>query len=213
MITAIARGDIVETDSDAWVPWWSYTKTALAAAALVLVSRGRLRLDDPIGRRPFTLRHLLQHRSGLSEYGRLAVYHAAVAAVEPPWPKADLLRRAQADNLLFEPGRGWSYSNVGYLFVRELIEEAMGATLGAALKQLVLDPLNIADAKIACSPADLDGTAWNNAGRYDPGWVYHGLLVGGAGSAVLLLHRLLTGHLLPADLLSAMCAPHPIGWG
>jgi CubicO group peptidase (beta-lactamase class C family) len=211
MITAVARGDAVETHGDAWVPWWSYTKTALAAAALVLVSQGRLHLDDHIERRPFTLLHLLQHRAGLPEYGRLAAYHAAVAAGEPPWPKADLLRRVQADNLLFEPGHGWSYSNVGYLFVREMIEEATGSPLGAALKQLVLDPLDIADAEVACSPADLDGMAWSNVGRYDPGWVYHGLLVGRAGSAALLLHRLLAGRLLPADLLSAMRARHPIG--
>lgn len=37
-VAAAVQDDVVEGHNTAWVPWWSYTKTALAAAALVLVS-------------------------------------------------------------------------------------------------------------------------------------------------------------------------------
>ena len=29
----------------------------------------------------------------------------------------------KADRLIFDPGEGWAYSNVGYFFVRQLIEK------------------------------------------------------------------------------------------
>jgi hypothetical protein len=50
-----------ETRADhARVAWWSFTKTALAAAALQLVGRGYFHLDERINSSPFTLRQLLQ---------------------------------------------------------------------------------------------------------------------------------------------------------
>lgn len=210
-ITAVVQDDVVEGDNTTWVPWWSYTKTALAAAALVLVSENQLQLDAPVRGRSFTLRHLLQHRAGLPEYGHLPAYHAAVEAGETPWSIPEMLQRVRADTLMFEPGSGWAYSNVGYLLVRELIEEATCMSIGPALKQLVFGPLDIPDTRIASVPSDLDATAWGNRTRYHPGWVYHGLLIGTAASAVLLLHRLFEGRLLPADLLSAMVTPYPVG--
>jgi CubicO group peptidase (beta-lactamase class C family) len=62
------------------VPWWSFTKTAIAATALSLVARGKITLDEPLTAKPYTLRQLLQHRAGLCDYGALPDYHAAVAS-------------------------------------------------------------------------------------------------------------------------------------
>jgi len=43
---------VAGTNADAVVPWWSFTKTVIAAAALVLVQQKRLALDRPLaGRR------------------------------------------------------------------------------------------------------------------------------------------------------------------
>lgn len=59
------------------VPWWSLTKTVLAAGALALVATGRLALDAPLGSKPFPLRQLLQHTAGLGQGpgSVAAVYH------------------------------------------------------------------------------------------------------------------------------------------
>ena len=210
LITARVRDGAIEASSDLPVPWWSFTKTALAAAALVLVARRRLHLDDPVAGQDYTLRQLLQHRSGLPDYGALTAYHQAVAAGEAPWAAADMLARAGADDPPRKPGQAFGYSNIGYLFVCRLIAQAFGGTPAAAVAELVLAPLGIAGVTFAASPRDLDHTAWGNAAGYDPGWVYHGLLVGPARAAVLLLHRLLTGGLLPPALLRAMCTPQPV---
>jgi CubicO group peptidase (beta-lactamase class C family) len=201
-------------EADRIVPWWSFTKTVLAAAALVLVRDGILSLDAPVGDKPYTLRHLLQHRSGLADYGGVPAYHEAVARNDEPWLVADLLHHADAHRLRYRTGEGWDYSNIGYLFVRRMIEALTGESLGDALGRLVLAPLGIATARIAQERADLAGVAMGNARTYHPGWVYHGLLVGSVEDAAMLLDGLLAGRLLPSghltDMLMAHVLPGPI---
>jgi CubicO group peptidase (beta-lactamase class C family) len=196
----LAAGDV----ADAPVPWWSFTKTVLAAAALVLVDAGRLTLDAPLAGRRYTLRQLLQHRAGVPDYGSLDAYHDAVARGRSPWPVGKLLAQVYSQAPGFEPGTSWMYSNVGYLFVRQLIEHATGEEIGAALSRLVLAPLGIAHAGFARTPEELVGTRWGNARTYHPGWVYHGLMVGSPAAAALLLDRLLRGDLLSSASLRAM---------
>jgi CubicO group peptidase (beta-lactamase class C family) len=192
------------------VPWWSLTKTALAAGALALVAEGNLELDIAIAGRPYTLRQLLQHTAGLRDYAGLPAYHEAVARWAEPWSADELMRRVSADTLLFSPGQGWAYSNIGYLFVRRLIEEAAGEEMDAALRRLVFGPLDVRGVRLARVPSDLTVTAWGNKGRYHPGWVYHGLLIGTPAEAALFLDRLLSGPLLPASLRDTMERPYPL---
>jgi CubicO group peptidase (beta-lactamase class C family) len=190
--------------TDPAVPWWSFAKTVLAAAALVLVEQGRLTVDATLPGRPYTLRQLLQHRAGVPEYGVLADYHAAVARGDPPWPITELLARVKSHVSAFEPGKGWLYSNVGYLFVRQIIELAAGEAIGEAVARLVLAPLGVPHVRFVLTPGDLVSVPSGVAPGYHPGWVYHGLLIGPPAAAALLLDRLMTGDLLSAASLRAM---------
>ncbi len=201
----VREGAVVASSGAATeVPWWSFTKTVIAAAALALVRDGRLALDERLDGRPYTLRQLLQHRAGLTEYGRLQAYHDAVARNDDAWPAEEMLARAGADRLVHEPGKGWGYSNIGYYFVRRLIEQATDRPLGEALDDLLLRPLGATGVGFAADRA-------RYSPGYDPRWVYHGLLVGPLEQAALLLQRLLTGDLLPEPLRSAMCDRYPVG--
>ena len=193
------------------VPWWSFTKTALAAAALQLVARGHGSLDNEFDGRPFTLRQLLQHRAGLPDYGTLAGYQEAARSGARPWDTDDLLQRAGHDRLIHAPGHGWHYSNIGYLFVRRFIERSSGTDLGQALRELVFDRIGLKSVRVATDPRDLDATAWGNSARYDPRWVYHGLIVGSPADAARFLHHLMTGSVLPPGLLKEMTTPCSIG--
>jgi D-alanyl-D-alanine carboxypeptidase len=193
------------------VPWWSFTKTALASTALQLVARGRLSLDDRVEGRPYTLHQLLQHRAGVPNYGGLASYHEAVRRNEKPWAVGQMLDRVAVDRLDFEPGHGWCYSNVGYFFVRQCIEKASGQDIGNALRHLVFDPLGLDSVRLVQTVEDLADTAWGNRNSYDPGWVYHGLLAGTPGDAVRFLHKLMSGDVLPTVLLTQMTTFHPVG--
>src|SRR5258708_10425007 len=121
---AVIRDGVLSGEDDATnVPWWSFTKTVIAAAALALARDGRLALDRslPGG---YTLHQLLQHRAGLADYDPLAAYHAAVARHEDAWPAALILERADARPLIYPPRTGWTYSNILYLFVPRLIPDA-----------------------------------------------------------------------------------------
>lgn len=49
----IEGGRVVKAhDAHRIVPWWSFTKTVLAAAALALVRDGLVTLDEPIKDKP-----------------------------------------------------------------------------------------------------------------------------------------------------------------
>jgi len=150
-------------------------KTALATAALQLVARGHCRLDKRIDGRPYTLRQLLQHRAGIPNYGNLASYHESVRRGDEPWTVNELLDRVMADRLDFDPGSGWEYSNVGYLFVRQFVEKAIGRDICSALRYLVFDSLDLDSVKLATSGSGPCRYAWGNRTDFDPGWVYHGL--------------------------------------
>lgn len=186
------------------VPWWSVTKTGMAAAALLLAARGKLTLDEPMKGRPFTLRQLLRHEAGLRDYSEMPDYFAAVERNEPPWSEDELLARVGVDALAYRPSAGWTYSNAGYLLVRRAIEAAHGADLDSALRDLVFAPLGVTGVRIAQHPADLAASAFGNPRNYHPGWVYHGLLMGSPREAALWMHRLMTGHLLPPQALAQM---------
>lgn len=192
--------DAVET----LVPWWSFTKTVLAATALTLVRDGLVGLDDQVAEGPFTLRQLLRHQAGLADYSELTEYHVAVANGARPWPADEMLQRLDATRLRYTPGEGWRYSNVGYLFVTRLIERLTGLSLEEALVQRVLSPLGITRVRLASNGEDLQSACQGVAPGYDSGWVYHRLLIGPLAEAALLLDRLLSGNLLPHWLLEDM---------
>ncbi|MDH4564192.1 serine hydrolase domain-containing protein [Pseudomonas sp. BN411] len=212
LFSDVSNGDLLApTQPDAVVPWWSFTKTVLSAAALSLVRDGLIELDEVLPEGSFTLRQLLRHQAGLADYGELAEYHAAVARGDTAWTTDEMLNRLDASRLRYAPGTQWRYSNVGYLFVAQLIERLTGLSLQEALKERVLTPLAVPHVSLAKPGEQLDGICRGVMSGYDPGWVYHGLLLGTLSDAALLLERLLSGQLLPRSLLQEMQAALVLG--
>lgn len=180
MLSSLVSNGLLQTPDrlEPMVPWWSFTKTVLAATALSLVRDGLIRLDDPVLDQPFTLRQLLRHEAGLADYGELAQYHAAVSNNEPAWPANEMMQRLDGAQLRYSPGTGWRYSNVGYWFIARLIERLTDLTLDDAVIQRALCPLGLSNVRFAKTRADLQTTHSASSSNYDPAWVYHGLLIG-----------------------------------
>lgn len=212
LFSSIANGHPLTPDNLGTVlPWWSFSKTVLAATALSLVRDGRVGLDDRLLEGPFTLRQLLRHEAGLADYGELADYHAAVAAGEAAWPADEMLQRLDASTLRYPPGAGWRYSNVGYLLVARLIQRLTDLGLEDAVNQRALHPLGVSTVRLATRQADLQTLSLGIPAGYDPAWVYHGLLIGPLSQATQFLDRLLAGHLLPPALLEDLQRARVLG--
>ncbi len=192
-------------------PFWSFTKTAISICALKLVEERRLRLDARVPGQPFTLRQLLQHTSGLPDYEPLKAYSAAVAGREKPWPRQRVLDAAMSEGMLFEPGAGWSYSNIGYRYVVDLIEEKTRMPFKRVMSDLVRRPLSLSSLAFWETQAQSAALKWDAASGYDPRWVFHGCLIGSAADAARLLHAVFNGRLLRSETLHDMLDRHVIG--
>jgi D-alanyl-D-alanine carboxypeptidase len=192
--TLVAVGDEVELtgDPDARYLIYSVTKTAVAAAVLLLVREGAADLDS--------VRRLLDHTSGIRDYGSLPEYHEAVRTRPgSAWDDDEFLARADAAGPSFEPGQGWAYSNTGYLLLRRLLDGHGG--LAAFLPRVGLADATVAEraedlgaAVPAASALLLDGVE-DVRGVYDPRWVGHRTLVARAGDLVGFWRE------LPAEML------------
>jgi D-alanyl-D-alanine carboxypeptidase len=192
--TLVAAGDDVEItgDPEARYAIYSVTKTAVAAAVLLLVREGVIELES--------VRRLLDHTSGVRDYGSLPEYHDAVRA-QPgsAWDDDEFLARTAAAGPQFEPGEGWAYSNTGYLLLRRLLDEHGG--LATFLPRLGLADVTVAErledlgAAVPAPSAQLLDGVDDVRGVYDPRWVGHRTLVARAGDLVGFWRN------LPAEML------------
>jgi D-alanyl-D-alanine carboxypeptidase len=134
----------------------SNTKTFTAATILRLAEKATLSLETPIGEllapetvdalradgyRPdaITVRQLMQHTSGIYNYGWDSAYQAAVTA-EPSkrWTRLEQVRFAMDHgDPLGEPGTVYAYSDTGYALLGEIIERTTGAPLADAYHTLL----------------------------------------------------------------------------
>ena len=170
-------------------------------------------IDDPRLPRA-SLRQLLNHTSGIPDYGRLPEYAAAVReSPSEPWNDEELLARALAAGPDFEPGRGWSYSNTGYLLVRRIVDAAAPGGFAGALQRELLEPLGLADTTLALGPADLEGLVpavssqlgaepQDVRGLYHPCWVGHRTLASTVGDQRRFWNALAAGDVCNLERLT-----------
>lgn len=133
----------------------SVTKQFTAAVMLQLQQEGRLSLDDALARyRPdipraqdLILRRMLNHTSGLGNYtdrpDRAELMQAARADRTTAQNVAEVV--AHQPFMVYEPGRGWAYSNSAYILLGALIEQIDGRSLAETMKARLFDPLGLAD--------------------------------------------------------------------
>lgn len=181
--TLVAVGDRVEIAGDPAARYvvYSVTKTAVAAAVLSLVREGAVELS--------AVQKLLDHTSGVRDYGSLPEYHEAVRTRPgTAWEDDEFLARTAAAGPAFESGEGWGYSNTGYLQLRQLLDEHGG--LAALLPRLGLGDTMVAEriddlrAAVPAPSAQLLDGVEDVRGVYDPRWVGHRTLVARAEDLV-----------------------------
>ncbi|MBN1400799.1 MAG: beta-lactamase family protein [Anaerolineae bacterium] len=187
----------------------SITKPVTVTAAMMLVERGQLGLDDRVcecmpefggqGKDVVTIRHLMTHTSGLPdmlpENYDLRREHA---------PLAEFVRRVCQLELDFRPGTCIRYQSMGILMLAEVIERIAGISLPHFMRQEIFEPLGMHDsslgyreehvariAHVNVAP-EMRGTDW---GWNTPYWWGLGAPWGGMFSTVGDLTRLMHAFL------------------
>mgnify|MGYP001792751796 CR=1 FL=1 len=143
----------------------SVAKPFVATAILLLVQEGKLSLDDPVVQylpyfrldsrftAAITIRQLLTHTSGLPSVAYEDAYtyervNTADDALE------QYIRSLGDVKLQFKPGKKYSYSNVGYEVLGQLIAELSGQTFEAFMTARLFEPLQMQETSYF--PQDFD---------------------------------------------------------
>ncbi|WP_024772833.1 serine hydrolase [Aquimarina macrocephali] len=132
----------------------SVSKQFTGMAIMKLKEAGKLDYDQKVNTilpnfpyKNITVKHLLHHTSGLTDYERLIDYN---------WKPADSTKKYILGNdeiikeiyrvnpgLDFETGEKWEYSNTGYLFLASIVEKISGQHFSTFLKEQILEPLKM----------------------------------------------------------------------
>lgn len=130
----------------------SVSKQFTAMSILLLAEQGKISLDDDIRKylpempryeSVITIRHLINHTSGLRDYltlvslegnGRDEDFYVDGEVV-------DLLARQRQLN--FKPGDQWLYSNSGYFLLSQIMKRASGKTLREFADENIFKPLGM----------------------------------------------------------------------
>lgn len=130
----------------------SVSKQFTAAAVLLLAQQGKLSLDDPVRKylpevpdygTPITIRHMINHTSGLRDWGSVAGIGG--------WPRTtraythahvlDIVSRQRALN--YPPGAEYSYSNTGFNLAAILVGRVSGKPFPEFTKEAIFTPLGM----------------------------------------------------------------------
>ncbi|MFB7656615.1 MULTISPECIES: serine hydrolase domain-containing protein [unclassified Streptomyces] len=140
----------------------SLTKTFTATVLLQLDAEGVLSLDDTVedwlpglvrgqgnDGRKVTLRHLLNHTSGIFNYNRdegfLAKFTGEsflVHRYDGATPE-ELVGIGLSHPPLFTPGTGWAYSDTNYVLAGLVIEKATGDDYADQVERRIIGPLRL----------------------------------------------------------------------
>ncbi|WP_030355923.1 serine hydrolase domain-containing protein [Streptomyces scopuliridis] len=162
----------------------SQTKTFTAAVVLQLVDEGKVSLDAPIadylpgvvtgngydGTR-ITVRHLLQHTSGLAAYNPDPIIVTPKPNPDGTYDLAESVRKGLSRAPVSAPGASFTYSNNNYLVLGMLVEKVTTKPVHEAITSRVIEPLGLSRT-VFPAPGDraLPIPAVNG---------YHGVRVGG----------------------------------
>ncbi len=168
------NGTHQRVDSETSYNWASITKTMTSIAILQLRDRGKLSLDDP------AVRYVPELRQVHDDFGRIdaitirdLLTHSA-GFRNPTWPW-DCDDRTNCDwqpfepthwaqvaamlpytHVAFRPGTQWSYSNLGYVFLGQIIERLSGDDFEVYIDKNILKPLGMTKSYFDRSPYFLE---------------------------------------------------------
>jgi D-alanyl-D-alanine carboxypeptidase len=148
----------------------SVTKTFVATVVLQLVEHGRLHLGDTVeswlpGVVPsgdqITIRHLLNHTSGLFDYLHTLVFPPSPEFLtyrSRTWTPDELVERAVSNPPVFDtPGMAFDYSDTNYILLGMIIEKATGTSYAHAIETQIIRPLHLRGTSVPGTSEEIPG--------------------------------------------------------
>jgi CubicO group peptidase (beta-lactamase class C family) len=151
----VAAKKPMPTDALFWIA--SQSKSITAAAFMMLVDDGKVKLDDPVEkfipefkdlvlkdgnlkpRHPITVREILSHTSGMP------FSSAAERPTLDGLPLREAVESYAKTPLLFEPGSKYQYSNAGINTAGRIIEVVSGISYEEFMDKRLFEPLGMKD--------------------------------------------------------------------
>lgn len=134
----------------------SMTKQFTAAGILLLMQDGKLSLDDPISKyltntpaswKDITVRNLLTHTSGLTNYNNIEGFEIAKHLTQ-----AQFIKQLGAYPLDFPTGTKWAYCNSAFNLLAYIIENVSGANYWDFMRQRIFGPLGMSSTTLRDPP-------------------------------------------------------------
>ena len=164
-------GDTLPITEDTIFQLASVSKTFTGAAALLVVRQGKLSLEDRITKyfpeltayEGVTVRHLLNHTSGIPDYFDDADWFIDLWKKEQRVPGNDEILRFLLETKAkpyFAPGEGLEYSNTGYNLLALLVERLSGVPYEQFLQKNIFEPAGMTATR--CCHIRRDGVPFEN---------------------------------------------------
>ncbi|HLV24707.1 MAG TPA: serine hydrolase domain-containing protein [Gemmatimonadales bacterium] len=158
----------------------SVSKQFAAAATVLLAEEGKLSLDDDIRRylpevpdygETITIRHLLNHTSGLRDWGSVASIAGQGRGLRAYTNDHALEIVSRQRALNYPPGREYSYTNSGYNLLAIIIERVSGERFAAFTERRIFRPLGMKDTQWRDDPRRIvPRRAMAYGGNVERGW-------------------------------------------
>src|SRR5258705_688344 len=132
----------------------SVSKQFTVVLVAMLYEEGKLKYDDPVEKylpglpyKGITIRHLLNHTSGLPDYQKLMDEHWDKSKVATNEDILLYLKKLHPTSL-FKPGEKYEYSNTGYVLLGSIVEKASKKDFVKYCRERIFDPLGMTSTNI-----------------------------------------------------------------
>ena len=222
------KPDVAHKPGAVW-RWGSVSKQVTVTMAMQLVDAGQLRLEDTLAQRwpafqapnaaQITVRHLMQHLSGLAHPDNSPRDPDGVWSFYrrkgPPW-QPDALRFC-AGPATAVPGERFQYGDCDTLVLAGLLEHLTGQSIPQLMQQRVAQPLGLSSLRLNEGRTQAMAVAMDAGGQPVPQPVMAtygaaGAMEGTARDLLTFSRALLAGRLVSASSRQAMWTGEP-KWG
>ena len=210
---------------------YSITKTFTAILVMQLIEKGLVTLNSSITSyltdiqlpKEVTIKHLLNHTSGVPSYTDLPDYMSANREKpSEPWSFEYVIKRTCNGKLDFTPEEKWHYSNTGYMLLLLMIETITNKSFAKNVDDLIVKKIGLKNTYVAekidtnitngyCRNLNDKREMKNITSIYNPWWCKTGLIVSSSNEITKLYNALFSGQLVTSASLNAMTKAYSIG--